>query len=461
MPQGAPPGPHGPVKPKKNRKARGPKIAHGLERLANQQIRQAQAPVLAQIAQERAANLARARAQMGFAKAAAAIMAQAAPAVQQGYGNAADATAGYAKGLSAPVQGALEQNAQANNAFLARLGTPQGALQQAPDVGGIAYGTQGYIPSQALQREGAAWGAAAQLAPGHLLAQGQQQSAGILANNPTITQLQQELARIAAQRPEVYQRLVAARDEQRARQVAQYQAQQRIQISQQNAETSRMNAEESRRYHNLSIQMRQQDLALKYQKDAEAVARAIREGNRPYVELSKIYGYLVDHDGDPILNKKGKRIPIKESAPGKGGLGSHYPQVNPSGGAGGAVRLPKTFQATHDTDGLPGYSQAIDISGKPGANVRFPRGGVVRYVHMIPWDGTKRVGGMTVYIDTPNGSYFLTHFGKLFVKDGQRIKPGQIIGTIGRVPHGWWGPHIHMGYNPLGDAPAGAVGPIG
>lgn len=53
-----------------------------------------------------------------------------------------------------------------------------------------------------------------------------------------------------------------------------------------------------------------------------------------------------------------------------------------------------------------------------------------------------------MYLDTPHGSYFLTHFGNVAVKDGQRVRAGQPIGTVASVPGGWWQSHIHEGFDP-------------
>ena len=161
----------------------GKPVQHDLNWYAAQQVHLSEQPILQQIAAERAANLARAQAQMGFAKAAAAIMQQAAPGVQAGYANAANSDAGYAKGLGNLTQGALDSNAQAHNTFLANMGTPETALGGAAPVGTLSYGSQGYIPATSLQREGAAWGAAAQLAPGHQLAQGALDAGASLRDN--------------------------------------------------------------------------------------------------------------------------------------------------------------------------------------------------------------------------------------------------------------------------------------
>ena len=301
----------------------------GIGKLAAQQVRAAEVPILTQIQQERAANLQRAQAQMGFAKAAAAIMQQAAPNVQQGYTNAANADAGYARGLGNAVQAPIAQNTAANNVFLTNMGTPQGALRAAPPVGDLAYGVHGYIPATSLQREGAAWGAAAQLAPGNTLHQGQQAAAGILGNDPTLAKLQASLAGIAATQPEVYQRLLQTYTGLR-------QSQQRINLEGQSLQLRAQDQAAMQAYRQASLQMQQERIGLSRRKDAAALAQAIQKGHQPDVSLSKIYGYIVDANGNPIL-AKGKRIPVKTST--KSGLGSgssYFPGgasgTNPKGG---------------------------------------------------------------------------------------------------------------------------------
>jgi cell wall-associated NlpC family hydrolase len=178
-------------------------------RASRAQIAAAERPILQDIQAERAANLARARQQMGFAKAAAALEQGIAPRVQDTYTNAANADAGYARGLGSNVQADINQRSDANNAFLAKMGTPAAGLHQAADVGGTAYGLQGYIPASTLQREGAAFGSAAEMLPADTLRQGQQQASASLNDMTNIGKLHSELARLAATQPAVYQQLLS------------------------------------------------------------------------------------------------------------------------------------------------------------------------------------------------------------------------------------------------------------
>lgn len=207
-----------------------------IQQLAASQVSQAEMPIEQQIKMEKQSNLQAAKNQMGFAKAAAAIMQNAAPAVQDAYSGAANADAGYARGLGSGVQAQLNQNQAQDNAFLKQMGTPQGALTNAAPVGDTAYGLQGYIPATSLQREGAAWEAAAQLAPGNTLHAGQQLAQQTLANDPNLAKLQDELTKIAATQPSVYDHL--------------------------------LNSFNTAQYHNASIKQRQEQLGLTAQRDA-------------------------------------------------------------------------------------------------------------------------------------------------------------------------------------------------
>ena len=86
-------------------------------------------------------------------------------------------------------------------------------LEKPADVGGTAYGLEGYIPATTLQREGAAFGSAAQMLPGDQLSAGRQQASATLANDPNLASLQGDLGKIAATQPAVYQKLLSTLQE--------------------------------------------------------------------------------------------------------------------------------------------------------------------------------------------------------------------------------------------------------
>lgn len=120
------------------------------------------------------------------------------------------------------------------------------------------------------------------------------------------------------------------------------------------------------------------------------------------------------------------------------------------------LELPATFTATHDTAGLPRFP-ARDLFAAPGTEVTVGFDCELVWPHRIPWSKTKRVGGGTVYLCSPNYAtrqvvYFDTHFGELAAAGLYRR--GDAIGTVGRVPGEWWEPHVHHArhvgrYDPL------------
>lgn len=115
---------------------------------------------------------------------------------------------------------------------------------------------------------------------------------------------------------------------------------------------------------------------------------------------------------------------------------------------GPGLQLPTSFQTTHQTAGLAGYP-ARDIFAKPGTPVRAPVSGtVVKLSGHAPSAGAVQGQGgpfgLSTYIKGPNGTYFMTHFGSRNVRVGQKVRKGQVIGTVGDYPGGT-PDHIHEG----------------
>jgi hypothetical protein len=112
----------------------------------------------------------------GFTGALSGVLGDIAPKVQAGYQGAARDTAAFSKGYSdglAQLQGGV---AEENNALLGTLGAPEGQMQ-APGtaLADVLYGTAGAIPGASLEREGAAFGAAASMLPAQAAGRGQQE----------------------------------------------------------------------------------------------------------------------------------------------------------------------------------------------------------------------------------------------------------------------------------------------
>jgi hypothetical protein len=136
-------------------------------------------PAAASLEAQRQAALAEATARQqgiqGFSQAAAEQVAPIGGQVQAGYQDAAARTATYGKGFSIGMQLAQQNSANDINSFLAKNGSPEGQ-QVRGDTGAadVLYGSTGFIPASGLEREGAAFGAAASMLPATMLGRGQQ-----------------------------------------------------------------------------------------------------------------------------------------------------------------------------------------------------------------------------------------------------------------------------------------------
>jgi len=261
---------------------------------------------------------------MGFAKAAAALLKGVAPRVQDTYSNAANADAGYAHGLGSNVQQSIQQQADANNAFLAKMGTPSAGLEHPADVGGTAYGLEGYIPATTLQREGAAFGSAAQTLPGDVLSQGQQQASATLSSDPNLASLQGDLAKLAATQPAVYQKTLTSLEDMgykkaelglsaKRLQISAQQGQERINISAQRAAQSAYNENRNYRLSLARLGIAKKSLQLRALK-SEAKNSGAGGGFTPD-ELVHIRGQAGNiamhaHDGIPASGTKAALPPL-------------------------------------------------------------------------------------------------------------------------------------------------------
>jgi murein DD-endopeptidase MepM/ murein hydrolase activator NlpD len=114
------------------------------------------------------------------------------------------------------------------------------------------------------------------------------------------------------------------------------------------------------------------------------------------------------------------------------------------------LQLPKEFTPTHQTSGLPGFP-AIDVFAKPGTPVLAPTYGTVARLSghdpaSGPVGGVHGPFGWSMYVESRDGERYMTHFGRMDVKVGDKIKASQVIGTVGDYDRwGGWS-HIHLGF---------------
>ncbi len=84
--------------------------------------------------------------------------------------------------------------------------------------------------------------------------------------------------------------------------------------------------------------------------------------------------------------------------------------------------------------------KGIDILGFPGAKVKAAAKGVIAYAG----------GGLVGYVNLviiKHNNQFLTAYGnnaKYFVKEGQHVIAGQVIGEVGRLDRKYWGLHFEI-----------------
>lgn len=96
------------------------------------------------------------------------------------------------------------------------------------------------------------------------------------------------------------------------------------------------------------------------------------------------------------------------------------------------LQLPSSFTPTHQTEGLPGYP-AIDNFAAAGSTVGAPEAGTVtRLSGHDPKQGGVPGGayGWSIYLTCPSAIYFLTHFGSRTVEVGDKVKRGDLLGTV-------------------------------
>jgi len=98
----------------------------------------------------------------------------------------------------------------------------------------------------------------------------------------------------------------------------------------------------------------------------------------------------------------------------------------------------------HPTTGLESYT-ARDFMAPPGTPVYAPFDGVVEEAGRNPTQNPSAgFGGYSLHIHGGGTRAFLTHFGRLTVRNGQRVRRGQLIGYVWNWPGDPGRSHIHF-----------------
>jgi hypothetical protein len=104
----------------------------------------------------------------------------------------------------------------------------------------------------------------------------------------------------------------------------------------------------------------------------------------------------------------------------------------------------------HETGGISD-NWAFDFMAHPGTPVLAPEHGTIsRIAGHDPSTGlhgaVRDVFGWSVYLKVMTGFYYMTHFGHLSVKEGDKVVVGEILGRVGDWPHDRGRSHTHAGF---------------
>lgn len=244
-------------------------------------------------------------------EAASKLLAEHAGVTQQGYNQGAEELKSIGGGYSAEMAARIKGAQDAATEFAkSQGGAPVNAVDPAA-MQDVAYHGGVGIPGSALASQGAAATALDKGMADVNVLQGQQDI------RQSMMDQEKALLELAKQRPELHSSIMAklqdlemAKLEYRLKQQAQnlYESQFGEQIrhhvvgERQGAERNRLS---KLRYQE---QVRTHDVAIQ---------KAEAEGRQPNASLSRAYGYIVDKDGNPILDKNGNHIQVAKSSTSK------------------------------------------------------------------------------------------------------------------------------------------------
>lgn len=293
--------------------------------IASQEVAAARAPIDAQAAAAARATASHGELIKGLSEALASVQADVQPRVDSAYSGASERQATFAKGLSDGLRMKAQTAGDQTSAFLDTIGAPAGQHADpavATAAGDTLYGLGGYIPASQMNREGAAYSAAAALLPGYARSQGQQDfTSNVFAGRDQQKQFDAQIAALAAGKPklinDLYAQLQGLQVQKRATDVNQA-----IAISQLTGTVTPQAAAL---------------LGIPPGTKTAAAAAAAAAASKPDASLSKVFGYVVDSSGNPLL-ADGKLVQVAGAADGG-------PKVSAS--------LSKAFGYLVDTAGNP------------------------------------------------------------------------------------------------------------
>jgi hypothetical protein len=235
-----------------------------------------------------------------------------------------DATAELG-GLGAGLSGHLKEEQAAEAAKAAEFAASQGAPAPAaaPDYeNAVVYGGA-VIPGGNLASQGAAQASEATRLPAVFALRDQEDVRQAASKGA------QALADLEAQRPELHDKIMDTLYSLEMEKLKGRQTQQGLNIQTRAQALYEKNFGERVR-HNVQgertararVDVSTKSYNLRVKEHSDAMDKAAAEGRQPNASLSKVYGYVVDDNGVPIKNNKGKNIPVVQSGSKGKGVGS-------------------------------------------------------------------------------------------------------------------------------------------
>ena len=103
--------------------------------------------------------------------------------------------------------------------------------------------------------------------------------------------------------------------------------------------------------------------------------------------------------------------------------------------------------------------KGVDYKAKKGEKVILKKGGVVKRVHSSCVEGPKKCGGgYGNFVEVQHDPDTLTRYAHLtqpYMKSGQEVSPGDVVGTVGNTGHSF-GAHLHFEFEKSGNKINGA-----
>ena len=308
----------------------GPKA---LGRQANRQvaasIKAQQAPIKTAQAAADARAAAAQQAIQGFGLAAAGILRDSAARIPQVYRDTATAESGLAAGFSQQAGDAVRNQVATNQATIDRLAP--GGQETAPNVQGMQdalYAGGGYIPGASNEAQAAAQETYGLEQPAIQVSQTQQDLMSAQAKQATDDQTYvQQMMTLAAQEPQLRTQIMQQlQANEMAKRSAYIQQQAQQLVNQRFGVTSRQAQERinvSRQQGNARLALSAANLRLSQSRQNLAVKKFLQQGGTIDASASHAAGYLIDHNGDPIMDKSGKRIPVASTGSGRTASGAY------------------------------------------------------------------------------------------------------------------------------------------